>query len=85
MTLNFLIFIYFVYLLSSKPYRTVIVQNSAFDWLGFVRFTVAERQKGTVLRSTVKTVLSLMRDVKNLKLSHFAVFDKKQDRLLFSK
>ena len=48
MTLNFLIFIHFIYLLSSKPYRTVIVQNSAFDWLGFVRFTDAERQMGTV-------------------------------------
>ena len=48
MTLNFLIFIYFIYLLSSKHYRTVIVQNSAFDWLGFVRCTDAGRQKGTI-------------------------------------
>ena len=48
MTLNFLIFIHFIYLLSSKPYRTVIVQKSAFDSLGFVRFTDAERQMGTV-------------------------------------
>ena len=48
MTLNFLILIYFIHLLSLKPYRTVKVQNSAFDWVGFVRFTDAERQKGTV-------------------------------------
>ena len=47
-TLNFLIFIYFIYLLSSKPYRTVIVQNSAFDWLGFVRCRDEGRQKGTI-------------------------------------
>ena len=47
-TLNSHIFIYFIYLLRSKPYRTVIVQNSAFDWLGFVRCTDAERQKGTI-------------------------------------
>ena len=63
MTLNFLIFIHFIYLLSSKPYRTVIVQNSAFDWLGFVRFTDAERQMGTV-GSTLKTALSLTKDKK---------------------
>ena len=78
-TLNFLIFIYFIYLLSSKPYRTVIVRLARICPLHRRRKTEGDN------RSTLKPVLSLTRDKKNLKLPHVTVFDKKQDRLLFSK